>query len=82
VRTLKVFSRQGCHLCELLVEELVSRVRGQAAVDVVDVDRDAALCERYGLRVPVVALEGRVLCEYRLDWQAVEAALKNAAADQ
>ena len=77
MRTLKVFSRHGCHLCELLVEELAPLVRGQAAIKVLDVDADAGLREEYGLRVPVVTLDGRVLCQYHLDRQAVEDALKN-----
>jgi len=35
------------------------------------VDRDAALVERYGLRVPVLEADGEVLCEARLDRDAV-----------
>jgi hypothetical protein len=76
MRILQVFSRQGCHLCELMVEELVPLVRGRALVKVVDVDTESALREEYGLRVPVLTCDGRLLCEYHLDRGAVEDALQ------
>jgi hypothetical protein len=41
---------------------------------VVDVDGDAALVRRYDARVPVLSLDGREICHYRLD----EAALRDA----
>ena len=49
-----VFSRAGCHLCELFVEALLPLVRGKVAIEVVDVDTSAALVEEYGTRVPVL----------------------------
>ncbi|HEX5765243.1 MAG TPA: glutaredoxin family protein [Woeseiaceae bacterium] len=82
MRIFKVFSRQGCHLCELMVEELVPLVRGRALVEVVDVDTEPALREEYGLRVPVLACDGRMLCEYQLDRQAVEDALQGESGDE
>lgn len=72
---LTVYSRQGCHLCEVLVEELLSLVRGRARVNVVDVDTQDELREAYGLRVPVVELDGDCLCQYTLDADRVRAAL-------
>jgi hypothetical protein len=58
----------------VLLEELLPLVRGRASVVVVDIDQDG-LGGTYGTRIPVVELDGRVLCEYRLDRQAVEAGL-------
>jgi len=68
---LIVYTRRGCHLCELLIEELMPLTRGRARLRLCDVDRDAALVERYGLRVPVLEADGEVLCEARLDRDAV-----------
>lgn len=75
--TLRIYGRPGCHLCELLLEELLPLVRGQAGVEVVNVDLDADLREAYGARIPVVELDGRELCEYRLDRGAIEDALRH-----
>lgn len=72
---LTVYSRQGCHLCEELIEELVPLIRGRADLVVMDIDTDAALVETYGKRVPVVEIAGQELCEYRLDRDAVHRAL-------
>jgi len=36
-------------------------------VDVVDVDCDPELTRRYGLNVPVLLLDGTVVCRHRLD---------------
>jgi predicted thioredoxin/glutaredoxin len=37
------------------------------AVEVVDVDSDPLLKRRYGLEVPVLLLDGAVVCRHRLD---------------
>lgn len=36
-------------------------------IDVVDVDSDATLLRRHGLDVPVLLLDGTVVCKHRLD---------------
>lgn len=75
---LHVYSRQGCHLCEVLIEELLPIARGRAQVRVHDVDTREDWQKEYGLRVPVVELNGSCLCEFELDKAAVIDALKHA----
>jgi hypothetical protein len=36
-------------------------------IEVVDVDSDPDLVRRYGLNVPVLLLDGTVVCRHRLD---------------
>ena len=79
MREIDVFSRHGCHLCEVLIEELLPIVEGRATVSVHDVDTRPEWIARYGDRVPVVELGGHPLCEFMLDAQAVQGAL---AADE
>ena len=55
--SLLLFSRQGCCLCEGL-EQKLRTLPLPLALQVVDVDGDAALQQRYGLEVPVLALNG------------------------
>ena len=62
-----VYSRRGCHLCELLLEELDPLVRSRARITVRDVDERAQWRAEYGERVPVVCAEDKVLCHYHLD---------------
>lgn len=36
-------------------------------IEIVDVDADPELTRRYGLNVPVLLLDGTVVCRHRLD---------------
>jgi len=71
VQSLQVYGRQGCHLCELLLEDLLPLVRHTFEVEVIDIDRSAGLVEAYGTRIPVVEYQGRPVCQYHLDRDAI-----------
>jgi predicted thioredoxin/glutaredoxin len=43
---------------------------------IVDVDGDPELVRRYGLHVPVLLLDGTVVCRYRLDAEELERLLR------
>lgn len=79
--TLHVYSRQGCHLCEELIEELLPLVRGRADVQVRDIDTRDDWRERFDVRVPVVAHGDDVICEYHLDRDALDGLLKRLETD-
>jgi predicted thioredoxin/glutaredoxin len=66
---LTVVHRQECDLCDEMVAELeaLGRKMPLPPVNVVDVDGDAELVRRYGLNVPVLLLDGSVVCRHRLD---------------
>src|SRR4051794_30415320 len=56
-----LYTRQGCHLCEIAWERLArARRRHGFVLEVVDIDSDADLKTRYGLQVPVVTVNGKV----------------------
>ena len=66
---LVVISREACGLCEDMLHALAELERTAAipAVSVVDVDSDAELARQYGLKVPVLLLDGSVICHYTLN---------------
>jgi hypothetical protein len=77
---VELLTRVNCGLCD----------RAQAALDAVarerpltvvarDVDADEALLREFHLRVPVVRLDGRVLCEGVVTEADVRAALRQVA---
>jgi hypothetical protein len=76
--TLVLYSRPGCHLCELLLEQLHPLLAGRADVEIVDVSRDADLERRYGLRIPVLAHGDIELSAYPLDAAKIEHYLTTA----
>ena len=68
---LVVLSRAGCHLCEQMLEELAALelARRIPPAIILDVDSDPALARQYGLKVPVLLLDGSVICHYTLNSQ-------------
>jgi hypothetical protein len=73
---LKLYSRAWCHLCEEMLAALEPLARTfDATVEVIDVDADPALLERYDELVPVLVWDGVELSRYRLDAERVRAAL-------
>lgn len=75
VEELVVYSRPGCHLCELFVEELLPLCRGRARVTVRNVDLQPDWAEQYGLRIPVLCHGAREICAVQLDREAVRTLL-------
>lgn len=69
-----LYTRRGCHLCEQAEDLLLHR---GASVRLVDVDDDSAALTLYGLRVPVLEVDGVVLLEGRFDDRLLEAALRS-----
>lgn len=73
--TVTVYTRAGCHLCRE-AERIVAEVaHGRAQVRLVDIDAHPAITDRYTVRVPVVAIDGRELFEYHVDAEELDAAL-------
>jgi hypothetical protein len=75
MKTLLLYTRPGCHLCEELAAELEPLLAGRAAIRHVDISEDEGLERRYGLRIPVLADGERELSGYPLDKDAVERCL-------
>jgi len=72
-----LYVRAGCHLCDMFLVELEQDLApARAAVTVVDVDGDPALAVEFGLRVPVLTLSGRVVCEGHYESARVRRALQ------
>ena len=75
MKSLRLYSRQECHLCEDLAAALAQVIRGRARLEIVDIDEDLDLKKRYGQRIPVLVGDGLELSSYPLNAAAVEAYL-------
>ncbi len=63
-----VYSRKGCHLCEIVKETLTKlERRGGFHWHEVDVDADEKLRRQFTDEVPVVFINGRKAFKYRMD---------------
>lgn len=74
---VQVFTREDCSLCAE-AERLAREEAGPATVELIDVDRDPALQERYGERVPVVVVEGREIAEGHVERGRIRGAVRDA----
>ena len=76
MKPLCVYSRQGCHLCDVLIEELLTLVRGRIELEIRDIDEKPEWHERFWSEIPVVEYEGEVLCRHFLDRDAITGILR------
>lgn len=72
-----LYSRRGCHLCERAEDLLLFQ---RPAAEIVDVDTSAELAARYGLRVPVLEIDGVAVLEGAFDERSLGERLGRAAA--
>lgn len=63
-----VYSRKGCHLCDI-VKETLAQVHGAAEFQwrEVDIDTDPELRQKFNEEVPVVFIDGRKAFKYRME---------------
>jgi glutaredoxin len=59
---MRLFTRRGCRLCEE-AEDMLAGLGHHA--EIIDVDAAADAASRYGLRVPVLEIDGLVVAEGR-----------------
>jgi glutaredoxin len=72
MRTVTLYGRPDCHLCDD-ARAALERVRATHPfrLDEVNIETDDALLKRYLERIPVVALDGEELFDYFVDEQAL-----------
>jgi glutaredoxin len=69
VRVVTLYSRPGCHLCDEVRAAIRAR-RGELPdfeLEEVNIESDPKLHARYLERIPVLEVEGQVICELHLD---------------
>ena len=64
---LLVYSREGCHLCEIMLNDLKKwQKKYNFDISVIDIDADIDTQKKYAARVPVLVSGDIELCEYHL----------------
>lgn len=68
VHDVVIYSRQGCHLCEV-VKGTLAQLQPQADFQwsEIDIDTDPELRQKYNDQIPVVFIDGRKAFKYRMD---------------
>jgi len=66
--TVTIFSRPGCHLCEVAKEAMLNAgCDGEFVLAEVNIDEDQALRDRYGNDIPVIFINGVKVFKHRVD---------------
>ena len=75
--TVVLYARPGCHLCDD-ARAVIEAARAEVAFvfEEVDIESDDALVRDYGLRIPVVTVDGDELFEISVDETALLAAVR------
>jgi glutaredoxin len=78
VRTVTLYSRAGCHLCDdarATLERMRATGPRPFALEEIDIESDDELHRRYLERIPVVALDGEELSDFYVDEAGLAARL-------
>jgi glutathione S-transferase len=77
LRTVRLYARPDCHLCDEARKQLLALRDDGLAFELVetDIDQDEELLRRYLERIPVVELDGEVISELGLDRDGLRARL-------
>jgi glutaredoxin len=72
VRTVTLYGRARCHLCDD-ARAALQRIRATApfVLEEIDIEADDALLRRYLERIPVIALDGEELFDFFVDEEAL-----------
>ena len=74
-----LYSRAGCHLCDV-ARDVLEAERSRSTFELVEVDvaGDDDLERTYGIRVPVVQIDGEERFEYEVDPAGLAAVVRGA----
>jgi hypothetical protein len=79
---LTLYSRPGCHLCEVMKSEIGrARVARPFRIEEVNIDGDPELYTRYRHSIPVLAIGGHVAFKGRLSAAEFERKFERLAAE-
>jgi len=82
VIVVRLYSRPGCHLCDIMkatVEQIVASSRTPIQLEQIDISTDADLEARYGLEIPVLEINGKKVAKYRISEEALKRILAGQA---
>ena len=76
-RQVVLYSRPGCHLCDD-ARAVLRQVRATVSFELreVDIETSDTLLGEYGLRIPVVVIDGEEAFEYTVDPVELESTLR------
>lgn len=78
MKKVKVYSRTGCHLCEIAIDRINS-VKGELnfSLEIELIDSSTELQQEYGEQIPVIMIDNKVHDYWRVDLERFITAIKS-----
>lgn len=71
-----IYSRHGCHLCHVLKDEVVQIQKDlEFTIEIIYIDKNTELEEKYGEQVPVILIDGEIHDFFKLNEERFRKAL-------
>jgi glutaredoxin len=78
MKKVTVYSRTGCHLCEIAIDLIKSvKQENNFSLEIKLIDNNSELEKEYGEQVPVILIEGKVHDYWRVDLERFTKAVKS-----
>ncbi len=78
MKKVKIYSRTGCHLCEIAIDRITSiKEELNFNLEVELIDSSIELQQEYGEQVPVILIDDKVHDYWRVDLDRFTKAIKN-----
>jgi glutaredoxin len=78
MKKVTIYSRSGCHLCEIAMDRINSTLNDlDFELDIKLIDDDFKLQEEFGEQVPVILIDGKVHDYWRVDLERFTKAIKS-----
>ena len=75
-----LYTRPGCHLCEEAKEQILAADCSDSyLLEEVNIDSDPALVKRYGMKIPVITINGAGAFMYRVTAKEFREALNDVS---
>ncbi len=77
---VEIYSKPDCHLCEIAKQRLESlRREWHFELREINITKDAKMMEEFGTRIPLIWVEGKLVCKYRVEERKLRQKLEEAA---
>lgn len=65
---LTLFTKPGCHLCDIM-KAVITGISDEIdfKYEEINIESDKLLFEKYGKKIPVLSLNGRMIAKYSID---------------
>jgi len=65
---VRIYSRHGCHLCHVMKDEVAQIQKDlEFTIEVIYIDKNIELEEKYGEQVPVILIDGEIHDFFKLN---------------